>query len=348
VARDLKTGSAILENSNIPGIRINGTSWSQTPTNLQLGTPGSQIDMGGSIYGCSFCPANWNLNPSGAKSPAPLPGGSGISTSANAQGFDAVKPPYTPNDVGLPISPASEKEVGFNLTPAVLAKALTLGPGGGLCQVGARICGASMNKARSDDIASGSAHFYNGYFVAKISGLTMSWDAVGGQTSPLQGKWLIIVTSDMAMGADPWPTTADNSLDVNNPANIQFIYIPTGGSILPGFQPRWKIGDPTMLTFTGYIRIDAPGAYNWNPGLAINLRGAFHLLNPGTSLNINNNAGTIAPQIILDPAVFSSLGAAFGSSFTDPVTGNPLAAAGPSGFVATENWLQFQALSELR
>lgn len=354
VARDLKSGSSIIPSGGATTINgATGTSWAKTPAHLALGENGNPIKFSGTAKinrTCGYfpCALAWYLSPDTAAQSGGAP--SGVSTTLNTAGFDAVKPPATPAGLGLTVAPADVKEVGFDLTkdPSVLAKALSLGSGGALCDDPSRICGASLNQARTDDIAAGSAHFHNGYFVVRIDPyLNFTWDAVGDQTTPLVGKWLILVYTNLATNAAPWPTTATNA-DANNPTNIQFIYVPlgSGGAITPGFQPRWKkIETLVPLPFFGYVRVDEP-AYTWNPTVDVDLQGAVHFLNPSSTLNTNSSG--LLPSMSLNQAVFNSIGAAFGACFTDATTGAALGTAGPTGFVATENWIQFQPLSELR
>lgn len=360
IARDLKSGSSVIPSGGPITIGAVGTSWSETPSNLTMGTggwpgPGNPINFSGSAKinrpnppPCppfTFpCPSwSWYLNPSSAAQNGGAP--AGVSATANTDGFDDANPPKTPAQLGLDVKPQDVHEVGFNLDASVAAKALTLGKGGALCQDFNAMCGASLNKARTDDIAAGSSHFHNGYFVVKITSGNFGWDNIPGKprTSPLVGKWLIIVDFPMASGASKWPTTATNP-DPTNPANIQFVYVRTGANIT-GFQPRLEDPELGPVPFFGYVRIDGAQG-TWDPQTSVDFQGAVHFMNPGQALTANS--GGALPVMTLNQAVLNNIGQAFGSSFTDPTTGDPLAAAGPTGFVATENWIQFQPIAELR
>lgn len=356
VARDLKGGpggSSVIPNGGAVTITGPATSWAESPMNLTLGGFGNNINFSPSAKinrlvsgwcGWGPCFPPWSINPGTAAQNLGVP--IGVSDLVNADGFDVVKPPLTPSQLGLVIAPDSIKEVGFSLEAAVAAKALTLGKGGALCQDGGdAMCGASLNQARNDDIAAGSTHFHNGFFVVKITSGSFGWDNVPGKpmTSPLVGKWLIIVESSMGAGASKWPATAPNP-DPTNPTNIQFVYVRTGANIT-GFQPRSEDPEVGPVPFYGYVRIDGAQG-TWDPNTSVNFQGAVHFMHPTTALTANS--GGSLPVMTLNQAVLNSIGQAFGSSFLDPNTNDPLATPGPTGFVATENWIQFQPIAELR
>jgi hypothetical protein len=352
VARDLKAGSSVVVSTGAINIGDFGTSWVKDASKLSMGWGGTAIAFGAAKVNrpacVGTCPPSWNVSGS---SPVVvtnfLP--AGVSSVVNADGFDAAKPPVTPALLGMSVSPDSVKEVGFDLAkdPSIELKALSLSAGGGLCQFPLTLCGASLNKARTDAIAAGSNHFHNGYFVVKIESGQFGWDQGGLMTSPLVGKWLIIVKKELTSGASIWPTTASNP-DPTNPANIQFIYVPaTGGGITAGFQPRHMNPETVLpVPFYGYVRVDgAPGT--WDPTTSVDFQGAIHFMHPTQSLTANSGDGSL-PAMTLNQAVLNSIGGAFGSLFLDKNTGLPLAPPGPEGFVATENWIQFQPLAELR
>jgi len=369
VARAMSAGSSFKNSGS--GITVTGNSWAESPNTLTLGTagwgwgwgatPADPITFTGAnkLYytNCGFgCPSNWNLSPSNADIAGVPPGINRAIDGLTSLGFDRANPPYDTTDFGMTTSPASDEELTVDLTKdtMILHKALVATPGGTYCADNSSLCGNWMNKLRTDDIAAGSPHFYNGYFVLRINDFPgyaakMSYDPGGTTMAPLVGKWLILVYSDMSQGANPWPTTAANS-DPANPANIQFIYIPKGGngSIFPGFQPRTSnSATAASVTFTGYVRDDERRNGTWDPKGGVDFRGAMHIMGDETGSFITNS-GSELPTFTLDNAVLDDIGTAFGKIFLNPATNQPLVSNVSSGFVATENWIQFQTLSELR
>lgn len=366
VARDLKSGSSVVVHPG-PGNSITvgspgRTSWAQNPGNLNMGTMGwggtpitftvgakiNRVKHPGPCWPPFPCPTwNWNITAGAAVDDGNPP--AGVSSMVNTDGFDAVKPPVTPAALGMNVKPEDVKEVGFDLNedPSIQLKAKSLGAGGALCHEPLAMCGASLNKARNDAIAAGGSHFHNGYFVAKIESGQFSWDAGDSMTSPLVGKWLILVKTEMGSGANKWPTTAHNP-NPNNPTNIQFIYVPaTGGGITAGFQPRHKRIEPVLpVPFYGYVRVDG-AALTWDLNTSVDFQGAIHFMHATQQLTGNSNDAS-QPKMTLNQAVLDDIGGAFGSLFLDKDTDDPLATPGPTGFVATENWIQFQPIAELR
>jgi hypothetical protein len=361
VGRVMSAGSVVKNSGGT--ITINGDSWVESPANLTLGkstAPASPIVFAGTskLYYAAGPTASWTLSPAGAATTGTAPGINTATAGLTGFGFDQGTPPWEVADLGMSLSPTDDKEMIVDLTKdtMVLHKAKIATAGGALCSDGASMCGKSLNKLRTDDSIAGSPHFYNGYFVLRINpmigpGAKMSYDAGGGGTTiePLRGKWLIVVYADFNSNSNPWPTTATNA-DPANPTNIQFIYIPKGGggSIFPGFQPRTSsTNPPPATTFTGYVRDDERKANTWDPKGSLSFRGAMHIMGSPTG-DFITNSGSKLPTFTLDNAVLNDIGTAFGKIFVDPITNQPLVSNVSSGFVATENWIQFQTLSELR
>jgi hypothetical protein len=371
VARSMASGSLFKDPGGMaPSITIKGTSWVESPDNTILGTAASGfgwsatpanplvLNVGARIYhpNCGWgCTMDWTLS-GGSEQVGNPPGINTAAEGLTSEGFDLANPPVSVAGLGMGISPTSDNEMGFDITadPTVLSKAFTATPGPGYCHDNSSTCGSWMNKQRLDDIAAGSPHFYNGYFVYKLDNFPfcpakMSYDLGGTSMAPLVGKWLIIVNSNMASAANPWPTTATNS-DPANPANIQFIYVPkgSGGAIFPGFQPRTSSSSSApAVEFYGYVRDDEMANNTWDPKGGVNFHGAMHIMGPTTG-SFTTNSGSLLPSFTLDPAVLNDLGSAFGKLFKDPVTNQPVVSNVAAGFVATETWIQFQTVSELR
>ncbi|MEN9306291.1 MAG: hypothetical protein RL173_223 [Fibrobacterota bacterium] len=361
VARAMSPASSFKNSGG--SITINGDSWVETPANTILGKAGtpfgaSPILFGGTskLYYAGGATASWTLSPAGTATTGTAPGVNTATNGLTGLGFDLGTPPWEVADLGMSISPTDDKEMIVDLTKdtMVLHKAKIATLGAGYCHDNLSLCGSWLNKLRTDDIAAGSPHFYNGYFVLRIdnfgaSPAKMAYDLGGTTMAPLVGKWLILVYSNMASNANPWPTTAVNA-DPANPTNIQFVYIPkgSGGSIFAGFQPRISsTNPPPLVTFTGYVRDDERANNTWDPKGGVDFRGAMHVMGSSAG-TFTVNSGAKLPTFTLDNAVLNDIGAAFGKIFVDPITNQPLVSNVSSGFVATENWIQFQTLSELR
>lgn len=363
VARSMAPGSTIVPTTNL-GIVINNNSWVETPANLTLGFPAGpwtkyvSLASGKRLFTNGPCAQCYV---SGIQSTSPLPSGSGISTSnsggVNGQGFDAAYPPSSAAYLATAsaASPAVENEVGVNLglDPTIQNNKAWTATGSSLCNNG-RICGASINKARTDDIAAGSTHFYNGFFVVKLDGtVTWDWDLGNLQTTPLKGKYLFIVTGGSMGASQNWPTTAPGgTVQSNPPDNVMFIDVQPSGQIFAGFCPRWKNDHTTPVVFYGFVHEDADPTttYKMDIQCPLTIQGAVHVVGPlpGGGFQFNYIPGASA-TINLDQSVLTVIGNAFGSVFTlpgQPTT--PFVPAGLAGFAPTENWIQFRPLGELR
>jgi hypothetical protein len=95
------------------------------------------------------------------------------------------------------------------------------------------------------------------------------------------------------------------------------------------------------------VRDDERANNTWDPKGGVDFRGAMHVMGSSAG-TFTVNSGAKLPTFTLDNAVLNDIGAAFGKIFVDPITNQPLVSNVSSGFVATENWIQFQTLSELR
>lgn len=357
VARSCAATSYI-KNQNASGLTIGsaGNSWIETPATLAVGLVGTKVGQTNSPARITYTngtTANTFLA-GGSVSNAQIPAANGINRKTDgltAEGFDAAHPPYSLTTLGVTI-PATETEVGFNpaLDPTIASSAW-VATGSGLCNGGgSRQCGAGINAAYNADVASGSHHFYHGFFVVSITGgMQFDWDLGGTQTTPLVGKYLFLVTTAMANGSNPWPTTATN-VNPATPTNVEFIYADAsaGGNIFPGFAPRYLNNTVTPVVFCGYVRSNNPNNPTWNPVVPTTINGAVHVMGNVTGgMQINSGAAP-APVFTLDQNVLGVIGAAFGSVFTNPVTNQPIANPALSGFALTESWIQFRPLGELR
>lgn len=365
VARNAAAGSWLVPTSTISKIRILKNSWLENATNLQLGTGTNPFDLAagadlhfapigpfGSCAGCdgiAFTDRKGSA-PAAADSISTIAyGGDGVVATGYAQGFDAKYPPKTLTDLGYGSSPATEVEIGFDLTKdaTIESRAFVPGNNGGLCQDNIKVCGAYLNKVYADPANAGC--FYNGFFVVKIVDyMEFTWDKSTTQTTPLTGKFLFIVAGKTT-GADPWPTTATNA-DPSNPTNVQFIYVKKSGGLFASFCPRYLNNLTTKVTFCGYIRIDDPGVggSTWDMKVPVDYQGAVHMLGDRTKTALTVNSGGGTAQFNLNQNVLSVIGNAFGTVFTNPATGAPLVNPALAGFKAVENWIQFTPLAELR
>jgi hypothetical protein len=343
-----------------PGLTIGplGNSWIETPLNFMLGTSAAvkvaQTNAPArTTYGNGSTAKIFQI---GGTAPVngQIPAANGIRRKADVltvEGFDGGTPPTSVVGLGMNI-PAAETEVGFdpNLDPTIAASAWTA-TGSNLCNGGgSRQCGAGLNAAYNADVAAGSHHFHNGFFVVKITaGMQFDWDLGGAQTTPLNGKYLFLVQTAMAQGSNPWPTTATNA-NPASPTNVEFIFADaaTGGDIFPGFAPRYLNNNTTPVVFCGYVRETNASNPTWNPVVPTTILGAVHVVGTITGNMQINSGSASAPIFTLDQNVLGVVGNAFGSAFTNPVTGQPLVNPALMGFALTENWIQFRPLGELR
>lgn len=337
------------------GISIATKSWNENASNLSLGTAFSRFNqaVGATVHYAPLGPCTGcaGLTATSATAPGPADsistvayGGAGV----DPQGFDAAYPPKTLAQLGYDITPTTETEVGFDLTKdlTIEPRAFVPGPSGGLCLDNAKLCGAYIQAQYSNPSNAGC--FYNGFFVVLLNGTrAFTWDAGGAQTTPLTGKYLFIVTAPN--GARIWPTTAANA-DPAHPTNVQFIYVKSTGKIFNSFTPRYK-SDATPVTFYGYVRIEHPGTLgvSWDVDVPVDFQGAVHVIGDRTNVNlIVNSSSTGSLKFNLNTGTLDAIGAAFGKCFTDPTTGAPLASGATAGFQATESWIQFRTIAELR
>lgn len=358
VVRNAAAGSSIVPGAS-GGIQIKKGSWLENANNVTLGSSTNLFAFApaANLYyspAAGACPTGCPGIPSGKTTASAPPASDSISTIAysgtgvNASGFDFSNPPKSLTDLGYGASPATETEIGFDLSkdPSIEARAFLPGNTGTYCTDNTKICGAYLNNAYTT--AANAGCFYNGFFVVKlVAWKEFAWDNGGLLTTPLNGKFLFIVTGNI-MGSNPWPTTATNS-DPANPTNVQFIYVKPTGTIFANFSPRHLNNTTTPVSFFGYVRIEDPGTIgrSWDIRTPLDMQGAFHILGDRTKVNFIVNS-TGEATFNLNQNVLSVIGNAFGTVFTNPTTGAPLVNPALAGFKAVENWIQFTPLAELR
>ncbi len=358
VVRNAAVGSSIVPGLT-GGIRIKRGSWLENANSVVLGS-GTKLfafDPATNLYyspAAGACATGCAGIPAGKTAASAPPASDSISTAAysgvgtNASGFDLAYPPKSLADLGFGTSPATESEIGFDLSkdPSIETRAFLPGNTGSYCTDNTKICGAYLNSVYA--AAANSSCFYNGFFVVKlVAWKEFAWDNGATKTTPLNGKFLFIVTGNI-MAGNPWPTTATNS-DPANPTNVQFIYVKSTGTIFANFSPRYLNNSTTPVSFFGYVRVEDPGTMgrSWDIGAPLDFQGAFHILGDRTKVNFIVNSSGEA-KFNLNQGVLNAIGNAFGTVFTDPSNGTPLVNPNLAGFKAVENWIQFMPLAELR